>query len=569
MSLKIGIYRRVSTEEQAEAFEGSLDNQKYRLQSYVDMRVMTEKGWGRIVEDYVDDGYSAKDTNRPAYRRMIADVKRKKIDLILVADLSRLSRNLFDFCELLKFLDEQRASFLSIKEQFDTSTPVGRMIIYIIITLAQFEREQTAERVALGVHARGMRGLMNGGRPILGFDKDPQRPGVYVVNEREAQQVRQIFKTYLECGSKARTIARLSELEIHPKYNPHFKRQKQNRTWSVGLLGYLLSSAAYVGYHEVNKKNRDADQGKLKASQRYQRVRASWPAIVSEEIFNSTRLLLDEAKEIERGRLKGAEQRMYPFTGVLGCAECGLPLVGQSSHGKGGLYRYYGHTTAGARKGCSVQRVPADYIEGIVLGYLRDSLRKAGYFDRLTRRLGEYAEVSTSSNTAELGRMQNELGALNQEATNIFRMQGQGVVDPDALRLMSDRLAEIARRKDVLAKEVSVLEARLRESGDVGAIGVYIQERIEDFERGFRKSPPAVQKRLIRRTIKHIAVDSDKLAIWFFMSDADDIPGRKLKLVRDERANGGLALVSGDFVAVPKLSVASSDIGRIGDPGAI
>lgn len=219
MSHKIGAYLRVSTEEQAAAVEGSLDNQRYRLKAYVDSKNMQEKSWGKVVDFYVDDGFSAKDTNRPAYQRMMLDLKNKKIDLILVADLSRLSRNLLDFCGLLSFLEKHKSGFLSIKEQFDTSTSIGRMMVYQIITLAQFEREQTSERVALGAHARGMRGLLNGGRPILGFDKDPNKPGVYVVNPEEAKVVRRIFELYLEQGSKARTIRKLDELGIKPKLN--------------------------------------------------------------------------------------------------------------------------------------------------------------------------------------------------------------------------------------------------------------------------------------------------------------------------------------------------------------
>src|SRR6185312_16688754 len=129
MQRKIGAYLRVSTEEQANAIEGSLDNQRYRLNAYVDLKNSQEKNWGGIVDFYIDDGYSAKDTNRPAYQRMMADLKKKKIDLILISDLSRLSRNLFDFCGLLDYPDKYRANFLNIKEQFDTSTSVGRMMV--------------------------------------------------------------------------------------------------------------------------------------------------------------------------------------------------------------------------------------------------------------------------------------------------------------------------------------------------------------------------------------------------------------------------------------------------------
>ena len=105
MRHKIGAYIRVSTEEQAQVVEGSLDNQKHRICGYIDIKNMQDKDWGKAIEFYVDDGYSAKDTKRPAYQRMMRDIKKGKINLILVTDLSRLSRNILDFCNLLKDLE--------------------------------------------------------------------------------------------------------------------------------------------------------------------------------------------------------------------------------------------------------------------------------------------------------------------------------------------------------------------------------------------------------------------------------------------------------------------------------
>ena len=207
-------YVRVSTEEQASVVEGSLDNQRYRIRSFVESKNVQEPGWGNIVEFYVDDGYSAKDTRRPAFQRMMSDLKRRKIDVILVADFSRLSRSISDFCVIQEALKEHGALILSLKEQYDPTTPAGRMMLNLTINLAQFEREQTAERVALGCHARAMRGFLNGGQDILGLNKSAAAKNVYVINKAEAEQVRKIFETFLECGTLQRTITKLEVLGV-------------------------------------------------------------------------------------------------------------------------------------------------------------------------------------------------------------------------------------------------------------------------------------------------------------------------------------------------------------------
>jgi DNA invertase Pin-like site-specific DNA recombinase len=161
MQHKIGIYVRVSTEEQAQVADGSIESQQHRINGFIDIKKHQEKGWGKVVETYIDDGYSAGSTNRPAYQRMIRDLKTGKINLILVTDLSRLSRNISDFCDLYKDLGKYKANFLSIKEQFDTSTPIGEMMVFNMVNLAQFERKQTSERVKANLLARSKRGLYN------------------------------------------------------------------------------------------------------------------------------------------------------------------------------------------------------------------------------------------------------------------------------------------------------------------------------------------------------------------------------------------------------------------------
>jgi len=303
-ALLIGCYSRVSTDEQANVIEGSLDNQRHRMQSFIDIKNMQEPNWGHLVEYFVDDGYSAKDTNRPAYARMMKALKSGKIDAVMVTELSRLSRNIPDFCDFHKMLESQGAKFFSIKEQFDSSTPAGKMMLYNMINLAQFEREQTSERVAINCHSRAQRGLLNGGPAILGYDKDPAKKATFLVNEQEAKDVRRIFELFIEQRSLSRTIDAVAAENIKPKVRENEKNRlvKAGR-WTIESLSFVLKNKAYIAVRDVNKVSKNKDQSKLKAWQKFGSYSASWPAIVDEVMFNTTNTILAENFERERMRL--------------------------------------------------------------------------------------------------------------------------------------------------------------------------------------------------------------------------------------------------------------------------
>ena len=569
MPHKIAAYLRVSTEEQAIAIEGSLDNQRYHLRSFVDLKNRQEKDWGKVIEYYIDDGYSAKDTKRPAYQRMMTDLKKGKINLILIADLSRLSRNIHDFSSLLDSLDRLKAKFLSIKEQFDTSTPAGKMMIFNLINLAQFEREQVSERVSLGVHARGMRGLLHGGRPILGYDKHPDKPGVYILNPEEAVHVKTIFATFLKTGSRAKTIQQLELLGISPKINRNRKCGVRGEGWSSQSLGNLLNSATYLGFHEVNRGNKNEDQQRLKAVQRYQLVKASWPAIIDERTFSQTQVLLSEAKEMERTRLVGAETRVYLLSGILRCGSCGGPLVGKSSHGRKAVHRYYAHTVAGDTIKCGMSRVRADSIEKAVVTHLKAGLSDAGYFKRLSERIDGNQQKACVGHSKETARVKARLSELESQTANMFIMQGQQSMSGDALKMISDAIEKIAKEKRALTEHLESMSQSDFSSDSVKSSIQVVKDRLSDFTRGFLKATSTQKKRLLRRAIKQLVLTHDGLSIFFFLAEDDQTSGHKMQLGRDEGGktskSGNFFLINRDGGSAPKQLVAGASIGKSGD----
>lgn len=523
MQLKIGAYTRVSTEEQASLVDGSLDNQKYRLTSFVDLKNVQEKNWGKIVEHYVDDGYSAKDTRRPAFQRMMSDLKKGKINLILVSDLSRLSRNIFDFCILLETLKNYEASFLSIKEQFDSSTPAGKMMLYNMINLAQFEREQTAERVALGCHSRAMRGLMNGGHPILGFDKTLEKKNTYVVNTEESVLVKIIFKTYLECGSLNRTILRLKELGIKPKVKPNRSEKLiELGIWTHLTLSTLLRNYAYIGKLEVNRDNKEKEERTLKAHQKYQVVKASWPAILDEETFLQVQLLLEENKTMERRRLEDAERRVFLASGILKCKECGRPMVGQSAHGKKNIHRYYVHSYSKADdKTCSVNRISANEVEQAIHNHISKILIEGNYLNTISERIFNEVHEAQSNSKASTQKIKSELKSIGKEMEAAFKFQMS--VDPNstAAQFYISKLEELGKKKSVLEKSLSELTQSDTSPIELSAVRQDLEVRVLQINRGWKKLTASQQKRALRRLIKLLLVGPNGIDIYYYSNALD------------------------------------------------
>ena len=180
---RCALYARVSTDRQANVIDGSLDQQRDALQSDIQNRVrLGGTGDWQIHDLYVDEGESGKSLDRPAMQRMIADIRAGKVDTVITPKLDRISRSLPDFYILLKLFQENGVEFICLRERFDTTTSTGRAVLKMMLVFAELEREQTSERTKEAYRARAKKGIRSGGR-VWGYDLNPERPGVYLVND--------------------------------------------------------------------------------------------------------------------------------------------------------------------------------------------------------------------------------------------------------------------------------------------------------------------------------------------------------------------------------------------------
>ena len=181
-----GLYLRVSTERQAQIKEGSLDTQLGTLKKFCEIKSSHGTEEWEVAEVYREEGKSGKNTDRPEYQKMIQDIKQGKLNVILCTKIDRIHRSLMDFYRLHELLEKHNVAFVSLNENWDTSTPMGRFGLKLTLAVAELEREQTSQRTREKLAWRAEEGLWNGGQ-ILGYDIDPDNKGVLKVNSDRGQ----------------------------------------------------------------------------------------------------------------------------------------------------------------------------------------------------------------------------------------------------------------------------------------------------------------------------------------------------------------------------------------------
>lgn len=520
MPHKIGVYIRVSTEEQAQRTEGSLENQKHRLNGFVEIKSKQFPDWGMVLDSYVDDGYSAENTKRPEFQRLLRDLKRGRINMVLVADLSRLSRNIRDFCALLDLFKELNVKFLSIKDQFDTTTAVGEMMLFNMINLAQFERRQISERVTLNFHARAMRGLRNGGSPTLGFKVNPENKSKFEINPEEVGFVNTIFDTFLMEGTLYRAAKELRRMRIPTK--PSDEIGSSNCAWNTQSLGSLLRNHHYVGLREVNKCNKGKDPADLKLHEQYQIVKAAWPPIVEQGTFYSAQAMLDRNRSHARERREGMKDRTFVLTGLLTCGQCGRPLVGSTPRGRNKEFRYYVHRPIeGKPVTCDFKNVPADKLEETVVNHLLNVVNRQGYMDGIQKNIEGIQKDSLKILADRRRLLERNILKADQNIKRLIQIQ----IDQSHMELAdlyAEQLKELKRQRTDDTNILREVDATLNEKADAKAHRGAIQANLATLQRAWAKAPPAWQKALLRSVIHNVILQRERLDLYYHDAESPE-----------------------------------------------
>jgi site-specific DNA recombinase len=352
--VRCAIYTRVSTDQGLEQDFNSLDAQYDASHAYI--RSQAHAGWTLLRGKYDDGGFSGGNTDRPALQRLLDDVRTGKIDVIVVYKVDRLTRSLADFAKLVELFDRNNVSFVSVTQQFNTTTSMGRLTLNVLLSFAQFEREVTSERIRDKIAASKRKGLWVGGMVPLGYDAKDRK---ITTNEAEANGVRDIFRSYLRLGSLNPLMADLRKRGIVTKA----RTLKTGQTvggipFTRGSLAHLLRNRFYIG--EVVFK------GEVLPGEQ--------PAILDRELFDAVQAKVDE--QINGNKIKRAKSDAL-LTGRI-FDDRGNRMSPSHARKRGIKYRYYVSSAllqGAAELAGSVRRVPAAEIEALIVKSVRERLK--------------------------------------------------------------------------------------------------------------------------------------------------------------------------------------------------
>jgi site-specific DNA recombinase len=351
--VRCAIYTRVSTEHGLDQEFNSLDAQYEAASAYI--KSQAHAGWTLIRSRYDDGGYSGGSTDRPDLQRLLDDIRARKIDVIVVYKVDRLTRSLADFAKLVELFDTHGVSFVSVTQQFNTTTSMGRLTPNVLLSFAQFEREVTSERIRDKIAASKRKGLWVGGNLPLGYEiKD----GKIVIIEQEAELVRSIFRRYLELGGVNELVRDLSDRNIRTKTRQLSTGATRGGVpFGRGALYYLLSNRFYIG--EVKYRN--------------EILPGEQPPIMDRALFEAVRQK-SLAQWSHRTVVRNKSDHL--LAGLL-FDDAGHRMIPTHATKAGIRYRYYAsapvlHGDAKSTPAGSVCRVPAADIEDSVLKSLAE-----------------------------------------------------------------------------------------------------------------------------------------------------------------------------------------------------
>ncbi len=487
---KVAIYCRVSTEEQAN--EGySISAQLNTLRQYTKMY-----GW-EVAEEYVDEGISGKNIKgRPAMKRLVADVEKDKFQAVLVWKISRLSRNMLDTLTLLDKFEDYGVKFISYSENFDTGSPIGRLVVQLMASIAEMERNTLSENVKLGMKQRALEGSWNGGT-VFGYDTIDKE---LVINQKEAEVVQVIYTLYAS-GKGLKAIAN--------HLNKEGYKTKRNRHFSINGVAQILDNVIYNGKISWLKvENWDTKRRKGKNPNPIL-VDGQHDAIISDELWSVV-----QARRKSKSFKQRQSNEPFLLSSLLRCPDCGQGMVPSITtytrkDGTKRKHRYYvcSNFHNKGSSACKANSIKAHEAEEVVI-------KKIEGFLSIKEKLYKTLQDINSNSVDSIKQINKELEQIGERLSEIESLQNRYLeaFEKNILptMILQERLQKVAKEKEELEHRKNEITIQLGSTDTKIIQPELIEKFLEQFLLIYKTSSRKNKKHLLQLLISKISVKQSK-----------------------------------------------------------
>jgi site-specific DNA recombinase len=510
--VRCAIYTRKSTEEGLQQEFNSLDAQREAAEAYI--KSQAHEGWTCLPDRYDDGGFTGGNMERPALQRLLATIRAGQIDCVVTQKVDRLSRSLLDFAKMMETFAQYRVSFVSITQQFNSATSMGRLVLNVLLSFAQFEREIIAERTRDKIAATRRKGKWTGGHPLLGYDVDP-RGFRLVVNAEEAERVRAIFALYLEHQSLLPVVQELAKRGwVTKRWQTRQGHTRGGQPFTRTNLYRLLTNVAYVGRVRYKDEVHPGEH----------------PAIVDPGVWQRVHALLQSHGPPTKASVHKACSAL--LKGLLRCEPCQAAMTPSyaSKHGSK-RYRYYVCSSAQKRgwATCPSKSLPAGEIEQFVVEQIRDLGRDPALLQAVLAQARAQDTARAAALAAEQRGLEQDLalwqGAVRQ-LSGQFRPGDDNSPLIGRLADLQERIGLVEGRVRKVREQIRAIHAQLIDE-DAARLALSLVEPV------WQTLAPAEQARVVHLLVERVDYDGaqGKVAITFHL------PG--IKSLADELARRG------------------------------
>lgn len=485
---RAAIYCRKSVARGLDRDVNSLTVQREACEAYA-----RAQGWEVVETRYEDGGFSGRNLARPGFQALMRDAAAGLFDRVVVYKLDRLSRSLPDFVKTVAELEERGIGFVSVTQQFDTTSALGRLTMGILASFASFESDLNSERTADAIAAARRKGRWTGGQVPTGYDSAGAR---LVPNEAEAAVIRELFALYLQLGSVRRTAAAL---------NGRGRRMKNGNRWTTNTVRHALSNPVYIGCIGYDDEVFEGEH----------------EPIVERATFERAQALLAS----HRSRQKGTPRsRDHLLGGLVECGQCGAAMTPASSRGRGGRrYRYY-RCSRRDREGagaCPARPLPAGELEAFVIERIREATADGHLAEDVALRLAERLETERAVLRERHARLERDIGAASARRESL--LDSIGDLDSSARRAVGERLERMAEHLATLEAERDEVERRLGLLDRAEVDAEWVVETLARFDAVWDALTPENRRRLVRALVERVVVDEAAGTIEAFLLDLDGV----------------------------------------------